>query len=441
MRPHEMTAVEALAAMERGQLNSETLVRSCVERIAAIEDRVRAWTYLDADGALTRAREADRVRNTGAPLGPLHGIPIGIKDIFDTADMPTENGTVLDAGRRPSRDAAAVSLVRAAGGVIVGKTVTTELAVYAPGKTTNPHDERRTPGGSSSGSAAAVAAGMVPLALGTQTNGSLIRPASYCGVFGFKPSHGAIDRCGVLEQSPTLDHVGMFARSVDDLSLLSRAVFDQGLGDAGLPRSLPSSDVRGATLDPPRVAFVKTPVWDLAADGTKAAFEHLRDNLRDHVRDVELSPLFASALEWHRIIMESDLAARFESYYARGKDRLSEALREMIERGQRHATADYQRAQEGRVALQRELAGIFAQFDAIVTPATTDAAPMGLASTGSPAFCTIWTLCGTPSITLPLLTGEGGMPLGAQLIGAYDNDARLLQVADWLAQKRPQRLP
>ncbi len=225
MQLHELSARAAADAIRRGELTSEALVRACLDRIARTEDRIRAWAWLDPDQAIAQARAADRAQADGARLGALHGVPVGIKDIFDTADMPTEYGTVLHQGRRPREDATVVALLRKAGAVIMGKTVTTELAVYAPGKTTNPHDERRTPGGSSSGSAAAVAACMVPLAVGTQTNGSLIRPASYCGVYGFKPSHGAISRHGVLKQSPTLDHVGVFARSVEDVAMIARELY------------------------------------------------------------------------------------------------------------------------------------------------------------------------------------------------------------------------
>jgi Asp-tRNA(Asn)/Glu-tRNA(Gln) amidotransferase A subunit family amidase len=436
MGMNEMSASAASAAIRRGEIGSEALVRACLERIAGVEERIQAWTYLDPNHALAQAREADRRQRSGASLPPLHGVPVGIKDVFDTADMPTENGTLLHAGRRPREDATAVALLRAAGAIIVGKTVTTELAVYAPGKTTNPHDPRRTPGGSSSGSAAAVAASMVPFALGTQTNGSVIRPASYCGVYGFKPSHGSISRHGVLAQSRMLDHVGMFARTVEDIALIARPLFACDGKDRDVARDV-RLDLRDGwelePLAPPRIAFVKTPLWENATDTAKLGFAMLTDQWRGIVREVELPPLFASAIEWHRTIMESDLAVSFAAEYARGKAQLSDALREMIERGQRHNCADYAKAQEGVSALNRELDRIFSSFDAILTPATTGEAPIGLASTGSPMFCTIWTLCGVPSISLPILQGDGGMPIGAQLVAAKGHDARLLRIARWLS--------
>ncbi|MGD9185771.1 MAG: amidase, partial [Desulfobacterales bacterium] len=221
MNLHLLSAVEAAEAMRAGEITSEELVRACLDHISGIEERIGAWTYLDPDHALKQAREADQVLRKGKDIGPLNGLPVGVKDIFDTRDMPTEDGTVLHAGRQPDADATAVALLREAGAIILGKTVTTELAVYAPGKTRNPHDPECTPGGSSSGSAAAVAARMVPLAIGTQTNGSVIRPASYCGVYGFKPTYGRISRHFVLQQSRPLDQIGVFARAIEDIALIA----------------------------------------------------------------------------------------------------------------------------------------------------------------------------------------------------------------------------
>jgi Asp-tRNA(Asn)/Glu-tRNA(Gln) amidotransferase A subunit family amidase len=439
MRPNEMSASAAGEAIRRGELTSERLVAACLERIAEVESRVGGWTWLDPDHALAQARAADARQRSGAALGALHGIPVGIKDIFDTADMPTENGTVLHAGRRPAEDATAVALLRAAGAVIMGKTVTAELAVYAPGKTTNPHDPRRTPGGSSSGSAAAVAAHMVPLAVGTQTNGSILRPASYCGVYGFKPSHGSISRHGVLKQSLALDHVGVFARSVDDVALIARELFVHDGKDADVPphmRLALDGDWRFADGRQPRIAFVRSPQWPQASAEAQDAFLTLAAQWRDFVHEVELPREFGSAVQWHRTIMETDLASSFAAEHASGKDRLSPTLREMIERGQRHLAVDYSRALDGVAALRLALARLFSQWDAVLTPATQGVAPVGLESTGSPMFCTIWTLCGVPSISLPCLRGEDGMPLGAQLVAARGDDANLLRIAKWLVQPR-----
>ncbi len=438
MLANEMTASAAAAAIRSGELSSEQLVQACLDRIAQTEDRIGAWTYLDPLHALEQARAADRRQRSGAALGALHGIPVGIKDIFDTADMPTENGTVLHAGRRPTEDATVVALLRAAGAVILGKTVTAELAVYAPGNTTNPHDPRRTPGGSSSGSAAAVAAAMVPLAVGTQTNGSILRPASYCGVYGYKPSHGSISRHGVLKQSPSLDQVGVFGRSVADVALIAGELFRHDGKDSDVPP--------GARLDldgglhlagaAPRIAFVRTPLWPNATEAAQSALTALAGEWREFVREVELPPVFDSAVTWHRTIMESDLANNFEADYARGKDSLSDTLREMIERGQRYSGAEYSKARDGVALLRNALDDLFADCDAVLTPATTGAAPIGLSSTGSPMFCTIWTLCGLPAISLPILQAEDAMPLGAQLVAAKGRDAHLLRVAQWVEARR-----
>jgi len=433
--PVHMSAVEGAEAIRAGTLTSEELVRACLERITALEERVGAWAYLDPDHALKQARDADVARREGRALGPLHGIPVGVKDVFDTHDMPTENGTVLHAGRQPGEDATAVALLRQAGAIIMGKTVTTELAVYAPGKTRNPHDPQRTPGGSSSGSAAAVAAFMVPLAIGTQTNGSVIRPASYCGVVGYKPSHGLISRHGVLRQSQPLDQVGVFARTVEDAALIAEQLMAFDDRDPDMRRVQRPNLVQAVVEEPPvspRLAFVKTPVWGEAEKDAQEAFAGLVERLRGHVEEVELPEIFDHAVTWHRTIMEADLARSFEQEYALGRDRLSATLREMIERGQKVLAGDYNRAVGQIPVLHRSLGDIFELYDAILTPATTGEAPLGLTSTGSPIFCTIWTLCGVPAVSLPILQGSTGMPIGAQLVGAQGADARLLRTARWL---------
>jgi Asp-tRNA(Asn)/Glu-tRNA(Gln) amidotransferase A subunit family amidase len=438
MLANEMTACAAAAAIRKRELTAEQLVQACLDRIAQTEDRIGAWAWLDSEHALEQARARDRLQRSGAALGALHGIPVGIKDIFDTADMPTENGTVLHAGRRPAQDATAVALLRHAGAVILGKTVTAELAVYAPGKTTNPHDPRRTPGGSSSGSAAAVATAMVPLALGTQTNGSVLRPASYCGVVGYKPSHGSISRHGVLKQSPTLDQVGVFARSVEDSALIAQVLFHCDGRDPDVPTGsrLTIEDGWEWRGPPPRIAFVKTPLWSNASPLTQEAFTGLANRWGEFVHEVQLPAAFESAVPWHRTIMESDLASNYEADYARGKDELSPTLREMIERGRRYTGVEYSRARDGIVVLRRALDALFGEFDAVLTPATGGAAPLGLASTGSPMFCTIWTLCGLPAISLPILQAEEGMPLGVQLVANKGRDAHLLRVAKWIEARR-----
>lgn len=437
MHPAQLSATAAAEAIRCGDITCEELVQACVERIAEVEDKVQAWTHLDTDYALEKAREADLARSEGEALGPLHGVPVGVKDIFDTEDMPTENGTVLHAGRRPDYDATTVSLLRQAGAVILGKTVTAELALYTPGKTRNPHDPERTPGGSSSGSAAAVAAHMVPLAVGNQTNGSVIRPASYCGVFGYKPTHGLISRHLVLPLSRRLDQIGVFARDVTDAALIAEQLmaFDDRDPDMR-PRTRPAL-VKTAAEEPPvtpHLAFVRSPVWDQAGDDTKAAFAELVEMLGENAAEVELPEPFNDAVEWHRTIMAADVARNLAPEYEAGKDKLSATLREMIEHGQKCLAVDYNRAVDRIPILNALLNQVFERYDAILTPAAVGEAPVGLGTTGNPIFCTIWTLCGMPAITCPILQGPNGMPIGAQLVGPRGDDARLLRTARWLAE-------
>jgi len=434
----EIDALQAAELIAGGSVTSEDLVQAYLRRIDDTEETVRAWAYLDRDFALQQARSADQQRRAGGSLGPLHGVPVGVKDIIDTADMPTEDGTVLHAGRRPKEDATTVSLLRSAGAVILGKTATTELAVYSPAETRNPRDPNRTPGGSSSGSAAAVAAGMAPLAVGTQTNGSIIRPAAFCGVCGYKPSHGLISRHGVLPQSRTLDHVGVFGRTVEDVALIAEQLMGFDRND---PDTRPSAryrlleTARQAPPVTPRLAFVKTPVWDQAEEDTREAFAGLVDLLGEDAEECPLPDIFNEAIDWHRTVHEADLARSYRREYREGGDRLSEVLRGMIERGQEALAVDYNDAVYGREFLQAALPSIFNHYDAILTPAAPGQAPADLESTGSPAFCTLWTFCGTPAITLPLLQGGDGMPIGVQLVGPPGDDERLLRTARWLALK------
>lgn len=432
---HSLSATALAQGLHAGVFTAEAVAQSCLARIAEREPAVQAWTWLDPDRVLAQARDADRRRAAGLPLGALHGIPVGIKDIIDTADMPTENGTVLHAGRRPAKDAEIITRLRNAGAVILGKTVTTELATYSPGKTRNPHHPEHTPGGSSSGSAAAVAAGMVPLAVGTQTNGSVIRPASYCGVYGFKPTYGLIPRNDVLKQSRALDQIGVFARGVEDVALLAGQLIGADPGDPDSLGAMPLSlaDV-AAPASPPRIAFIRTPPWDRMDGDAQAAVEGLLLRLGGNVVEAALPDLALKAWDWQRTVMEADIANNYADEWARGRDRLSSSLRAQIERGLATVPATYQQALAQIPPVTAALAAIFADHDAILTPSTMGAAPHGLGSTGAPAFCTLWTFCGMPAINVPLLRGATGLPLGVQLVGPRMGDARLLRAARWLAQ-------
>jgi Asp-tRNA(Asn)/Glu-tRNA(Gln) amidotransferase A subunit family amidase len=320
----------------------------------------------------------------------------------------------------------------------MGKTVTTELAVFGPGKTKNPHNPAHTPGGSSSGSAAAVASYMVPLAIGSQTNGSVIRPASYCGIVGFKPSHGLIPRTGVLTLSGPLDTVGTYARSIEDVALLTELLVAHDPGDKDTRARARPPLSRTAAEEPPMtpiVAFAKTAVWDQADKETQEAFAELVEHLGDDCHDLPLSEPFEHAVEMHRKIMNADLAKNFAGYYERGRDKLTDTLCEMIELGQKVSAVDYNNAVDGREVLNSGLNDVFDDYDIIITPATTGEAPAGLDATGNPVFNSLWTFCGTPSITLPLMEGPSGLPLGVQVVGPRGDDARLLRNANWLMQR------
>ena len=434
----ELTAIAAAEQIASGDISAEDYTGACLERIAAVDDTVHAFVHLDPDDALAQARALDERRRNGASLGPLHGVPVGIKDIYDTADYPTECGSPLLKGRRPMRDCTAVARLRAAGAVIIGKTVTTEFAYFHPGATRNPHDPERTPGGSSSGSAAAVAAGMVPLAIGSQTNGSMIRPAAYCGVYGSKPTHGTISRYGALSLSRNLDHVGTFARTLADTALLLEVLAGYDPEDDATRAVAAPAFLQTVGEDPPmppRFAFVRTPIWDKADASARAALEALVDALGEQATTVDLPDAYAAAWDDQRVIMATDMAHNLGAVVARGDEASSsKTLRDFLAEGRQVTAPRYLAALDNARRYAAGIADIFKEYDAIITPATTGVAPKGMA-TGSPMFCSLWTLTGLPALSLPLLSGEGGLPLGVQLIGERGDDARLLRTANWLVNE------
>jgi Asp-tRNA(Asn)/Glu-tRNA(Gln) amidotransferase A subunit family amidase len=434
----ELSAARLARMIDGGEITSSELIEACLSRIEAREDEVRAWTHLDRDFARKQAAARDASRAAGEAFGPLHGIPVGIKDIFDTRDFPTENGSVLHAGRQPHDNCTVVDLLLEAGAVIMGKTVTTEFAFYSPGKTANPHNPGHTPGGSSSGSAAAVATGMVPLAVGSQTNGSVIRPAAFCGVFGYKPTHGLISRHRVLKLSRSLDTMGVFARTLEDMALIGESLMAFDSHDPDMhPRARPRIRQVMAEEPPvdPRLAFVRSPVWDQAEETTKDAFRELCEHLGEHVDVVDLPPMFDEAHKDQGLIMAVDMANSLSREYDGGKDKLSPVLRELIEKGRSVLAADYTAA-VGRIGdYSAVIDGILADYDAILTPAAPGEAPVGLDATGNPSFCTIWTLCGVPAVNLPVLQGPAGMPVGAQLVSNRGDDARLFRNGRWVLGK------
>jgi Asp-tRNA(Asn)/Glu-tRNA(Gln) amidotransferase A subunit family amidase len=432
----ELTAAEAAGKIARGDISSEEYIRAVIRQVNSVEDKVQAFIHFDPEHALAQAKERDAHRANGNTLGPLHGLPVGIKDCIDTSDYPTENGSALFAGRRPHKDATVVTKLRATGAVIFGKTVTTEFAFYHPGKTKNPRDLERTPGGSSSGSAAAVAAGMLPLSIGTQTNGSIIRPAAYCGIFGMKPTHGLVSRAGVLAHSRTLDHIGPFARSLDDLALILDAIAGHDPEDPDTKSYAAPSFLSGVQEKPattPRLAYLRTPAWNKADKATAEAFEALADSLGEIVQRVELhEPVYGHAWDDLRVIMTADMAHHHGKIVGRGGDVPSQTLKDFIAEGRRVPAVRYLEALSQAQQYTRSLSDFFDYYDAILTPAATGVAPKGLGATGDPAFCSLWTLTGLPAISLPLLEGENGLPLGVQLVGPKGRDARLLRTAKWL---------
>lgn len=434
--PTRLSAVQAARALKAGTLTSHALVAACLERIRERNQDVDAWAYLDAERALRDAREADSLRASGAPLRPLSGLPIGVKDIIDTAEYPTEYGCPVFKNNYPSSDATVVGELKRAGAIILGKTVTTELAFFGPGKTRNPHNRAHTPGGSSSGSAAAVADYQVPLALGTQTAGSMIRPASFCGTIGFKPTFGYISRTGIMAQSAPLDTVGTYARTVEDIALFTDAIsaFDPRDGDM---TSSPKPSLLGelsSELDrPPRLAFVISPAGAVAEPEAIAAFEHFAANFgaRAEVVVTKLPGDFDEALRLQRILQYSDIAKNFGPIADANPTQVTDKLKETIAEGRTFSTADIAAARAERDPLYDELRPILVHYDAILTPAAPGPAPNGLSATGNPMFNALWTYLGMPCISLPMLN-VGKMPLGVQLVAARGNDAGLLRVAKWL---------
>lgn len=428
-------AVALRNRLASGAVRAVDLVDACLARITELEPQVGAWIWLDGDHALEQARRLDQWRQSGRPVGPLHGLPVGLKDVIDTRGIPTENGTPIDAGRVPGEDAWIVKRLRAAGAIIMGKTVTTECAYMHPGKTRNPHNGAHTPGGSSQGSAAAVAAGMVPLAVGTQTGGSVIRPASFCGVVGMKPSFGLIPRTGILTQSPFLDTVGVFARSTEDCALLAEVLAGHDPADRAT-EPLPTPRMLEVTQSRPPVkpvfAFVKPPGWDTADPQMAAALEELADVLGEQCFAVPLEG-FDEVAAIRRRINFAEMSKCYYGLERRGRELMSDVLQSAMDEGKLVPARDYIAALDWREVMNAGLEAIFARCDAILCPAAPGPAPEGLADTGSPIFNGLWTLAGVPAVTLPVFTADNGLPMGVQLVGRRGDDARLMRTARWLA--------
>jgi Asp-tRNA(Asn)/Glu-tRNA(Gln) amidotransferase A subunit family amidase len=427
--PCELTAIEGVAAIAAGTLTAEQLTRACLERIAEREPVVRAFAWLDPGQALAEARERDRAGVSARGL--LHGLPIGVKDIIDTHDMPTGCGSPIYAGHRPPNDAACVALAREAGAVMLGKMVTTEFALRHPGPTTNPHDPERTPGGSSSGSAAAVADRMVPVAFGTQTGGSIIRPASYCGVVGYKPSLNTINPAGVKPLATSFDTVGLLARSVDDCALVV-AVLSGAVRTAGA-----ASDWRPLEpLRPARIGLCRTHAWRDAEPATVRAVEVAAEQLLRTgiaVDDVALDDDFAALNDRQNDVLRYEAARIYAFERTRRPHQLSQSTREELAAGLALTHSQYRDAQALVARCRALFALAIAPFDLFLGASAPGEAPRGLSVTGDATFNRLQSALGVPCVTLPGFTGPSGLPVGVQVTGACNDDAKLLRHAKWIA--------
>jgi Asp-tRNA(Asn)/Glu-tRNA(Gln) amidotransferase A subunit family amidase len=414
-----LSACEAVARIASGRLTATALVEALLARIAAREATVRAWAHLDPDLALAQARARDAER----PTGPLHGLPIGVKDVIDTEDQPTQYNSAIYAGHRPPVDAACVARLRRAGAIVLGKTVTTEFAFVSPGPTRNPHDPTRTPGGSSSGSAAAVADRMVPVALATQTGGSTIRPAAFCGIYGYKPVLDLCETAGLKVLSPSLDTIGLMARDTADLALVSAAM----AGRTPAPQ--------GDLATPPKLAICRTPyIGDAEPDAIALLDRTIAAATKAgaRVRDLMTPADFAGLNEAHRIIMSVETARSFAREWAHSRDKLSPELAEFIARGLRHSAAEYATAQSFVRKTKAWLAQDVAGDEFVLSLSATGEAPSSQAATGSAIFNRLWTLLHAACLNVPLGTGAHELPLGVQLVTPRDDEERLFAVARWL---------
>jgi Asp-tRNA(Asn)/Glu-tRNA(Gln) amidotransferase A subunit family amidase len=415
---NSLSATDIAAGVAAGTFSAEAVTAACLDHIASREDTVGAWEFLDPELALSQARAIDAVDIKG----PMAGVPVGVKDIVDTYDMPTGMGSQIYDGNRPAADASCVAQLRAAGAVILGKTVTCEFAGLTPRKTTNPHDPTRTPGGSSSGSAAAVADDMVPLAFGTQTGGSVLRPSSYCGIIGYKPSFDTFSLTGIYPAAESLDTLGLHARSLDDIELASSTLLRR-----------PFEPV-GELKKPPVVGLCKTPMWDQAQPETREAVEAAAAAMQAAgamVRDFELPEEFEWLGELRGMINGWERADVMADEWARNRDALSDQMQATIQGGLDTPYRDYVDAMHLMETCRVRTTQSFEGCDVLLTPAVDGEAPVGLTETGSPRFQALWTMLHTPSITLSTHKGPNGLPVGIQLVAPYRADRSLMGIARW----------
>ena len=433
--PYTLTATEAVQAIASGRLSSVDLVKSCLAQIADTDASIKAWAYLDPESALAQAAECDRIRKAGLGTGPLHGLPVGLKDVIDTRDMPTQRGTDIFKDRQPEKDARLVERLRESGAVIMGKTVTTELAFVHANDTRNPHNPEHSPGGSSSGSAAAVAACHVPLAVGTQTNGSVIRPASFCGTFGFKPTRGVISRAGVLKTSDSLDQVGCFGRSLEDVALLTDALAGYDQADScsfARPRPQMRAGAQAEAPVAPDLVWFNLPFYDRLSPDAHEGMEAVLDVLGPRITRMAAADTLANLVAVQARIHEYEICQHQAAVFDANFEDLSSELQLIVARGRKISEAEYTDALAVKASAQTFFDELFVEFDAIIAPCATGEAPKFGSGTGDPIFCTLWTLAGLPCVSLPLLVGDNNLPIGVQLIGPIEKDDRLLRTARWL---------
>ena len=433
-----LKAEELALKIKDAQLTSVEICEKYIERINKFEKDVKAWAHFDKKLLLEKAAEADEYRRSGKPLGPLHGVPVAVKDIVGTLDMPTECGTVIRKGKSYSQNAEIVDLLLAAGAIVMGKTATAELAYLGPPKTTNPHDHSRTPGGSSSGSAAAVASFMAPLSIGSQTGGSIIRPASYCGVVGYKPTYGLISRNGVLKTSEKLDHIGVFGRSVEDVALLSKVLIKKDNFDSATVHYSAENmlaETKKGPLFEPKFIFYKTDYWKNIEKKSREAFEYFIKSFKKNIEVFDNPSYFKDIHKYHQIMYETDLANNFGLYYKKYKKKLSKPMQDAIVKGNKHSAKEYAEALDFMKRSYESYEEVFEDYHGVLSPASPGVAPKSLKTTGSTEFNKVWSYLGTPCISLPLLQGDANMPLGVQLTGAKYDDHRFLGIANWLEKE------
>ena len=432
-------SLEELAEkIKSGQLTSVEACQTYIERIKKFDKDVKAWAHFDRKVLLEKAAESDEHRKAGKPTGLLHGVPIAVKDIIGTVDMPTECGTVIRKGKSYSQNAEIIDLLHSSGAIVMGKTATSELAYLSPPSTTNPHDKNRTPGGSSSGSAASVASFMAPASIGSQTGGSIIRPASYCGVVGYKPTYGLISRNGVLRTSYNLDQVGMFGRKVEDVALLAKILIKKDKYDpATIHYSTENilAETKKGPIFEPKFIFYKTDYWKIIDKKSREAFEYFIKSFKKNIEIFDTPSYFKEIHKYHQIIHETDLANNFSVYYKKFKKKLSKYMQDAISNGNKYTAKEYAEAIDFMKRSYESYEEVFEDYHGVLSPSSPGVAPKGLKSTGTAEFNKVWSYLGTPCISLPLLEGENNLPLGVQLIGNKYDDHRFLGVAKWLEKE------